>query len=68
MYKTVVPAYGRDYKSAKAAKADWETGKDFILRDFTSPWDGKAINKQDAENAGLKVNIRYNKLTKIVPA
>ena len=68
MYKTVVPAYGRDYKSAKAAKADWAAGKDFILRDFTSPWDGKPINKQDAENAGIQVNIRYNKLTKIVPA
>ena len=26
---TAVPAYGRDYKSAAAVKADWQAGKDF---------------------------------------
>ena len=27
---TVLPAYGRDYKSKKAALADWHAGKDFV--------------------------------------
>jgi len=26
---TILPAYGRDYKSAAAVKADWAAGKDF---------------------------------------
>lgn len=28
---TVVPAYGRDYKSRKDAEEAWQEGKDFIL-------------------------------------
>jgi len=67
MYPTVTPAYGRDYKSAKAAKADWEAGKDFILQDISSPWDGKPINKEDAMKAKFPgVNIRFKGMTKIV--
>jgi len=31
MFVTVVPAYGRDYTSGKAAKADWDANKDFII-------------------------------------
>lgn len=64
-YVTVTPAYGRDYTSAKAAKADWQKGMDFILQDFTSPWDGKPINREQAEETGFKVNIRYASLRKV---
>lgn len=60
---TVTPAYGRDYKSAAAAKADWNANKDFIVSDFFDPHDGKPINKQDA--SGLKITIRYNQLMKV---
>lgn len=67
-YVTVTPAYGRDYKSAKAAKADWNADKDFILQDSTSRYNGKPINKADATKAGLTVNIRYGKLRKICKA
>lgn len=63
---TVVPAYGRDYKSAKAIKADYEAGKDFIIQDFFSGNDGRAVNKADAESAGLTLMARYDKLTKQV--
>ena len=64
---TVTPAYGRDYTSATKAKLDWEAGQDFILRDVTSPWDGKPINLEDARTAGFQeVNIRYRGLTKLV--
>lgn len=62
---TVTPAYGRDYTSAVEAKAAWNSGKDFIIRDITSRWDGKPINKQDADGAGIKVLLRYNKLKKV---
>jgi len=34
---------------------------------MSSPWDGKAVNKQDADKAGLDVMIRYSKLMKVLP-
>lgn len=57
----VEPAYGKDYKTQKEVKAAWEAGKDFIILDFTNPYYGKPINKEDAENAGTiqAVNIRF---------
>jgi len=61
---TVVPAYGRDYESAKAALADWNDNKDFIVATISSPYDGKYCNKQDLPNEQVK--IRYHKLTKCV--
>jgi len=62
---TVTPAYGRDYKSAKAAKADWEDGKDFLV---ASVGHSGYVSKSEADEAGLTVYIRYAKLTKIVKA
>jgi hypothetical protein len=62
---TVTPAYGRDYKSQKAVQADWDAGKDFIIANFFDPADGKPINKQDADRGGIKVMVRYQRLTKI---
>jgi len=61
----VVPAYGRDYKSAKAAKADWKDGKDFIINDFFSPYDGKPCSIRDTKD---QVMIRYDKLRKVTQA
>jgi hypothetical protein len=60
---TLVPAYGRDYRSKKAVLADWEAGKDFQVAGFG----GRGyINKEGAEHYGVKtVNIRYQKLTKV---
>ena len=63
---TVVPNYGRDYKSIKEVKAAWAEGKDFRVADFFSDQDGRAINREDARNAELIVSVRYAKLTKIV--
>lgn len=54
----VTPAYGRDYTSAKAAIADWRAGRDFILRNPLSPWDGKPISIE-ADTYGDPVTIRY---------
>ncbi len=58
---TVLPAYGRDYKSAKTAKADWKAGKDFIIADMFNPYDGKPCSIND----GFPVTIRFNNLTKV---
>lgn len=67
-YKTVVPAYGRDYKTVKAARADWAAGKDFLVADVFDQYDGKPINKQDADRLALSVNLRFNRNTQITPA
>lgn len=62
-YVEVLPAYGRDYRSAGAAKADWKRGVDFIeattrrycsQRDFTGP--------------DVKVIIRYDQQRKVTGA
>ena len=63
---TLIPAYGRDYKSAATVKADWAAGKDFIIADMFDKYDGKPVNKQDADRAGMQVMIRYSGLRKIV--
>jgi hypothetical protein len=60
---TVTPAYGRDYKSAKAARADWNADKDFILQDISSRWDGMLCNRQDLHGP---VKLRYGKLAKVI--
>lgn len=61
-YLTVTPAYGRDYKTAKAAKADWAANKDFIIADIMNRWDGKPINRPQAQ--GYRVTIRFCGLRK----
>jgi hypothetical protein len=65
-YTSVIPANGRDYTSAKAARADFDANKDFILMDFSSPYDGKPASKDDLKGAGYtSVQIRYQKKTKV---
>ena len=60
---TLTPAYGRDYHSATAAKGDFLDGRDFILNDITSPWDGKPCNIEAFES-GVSVTIYYYKKQK----
>jgi hypothetical protein len=67
MYTTLTPAYGRDYKSAKAAKADWKAGKDFIIANIMHPYDGKPMSIRDAQ-PGESFMLRYNRLMKITKA
>lgn len=57
-YVTLTPAYGRDYKSGKAAVADYDAGKDFILNTFDRP--NTPINKSQCDADGFKVTIRFN--------
>ena len=60
---TLTPAYGRDYKTAKAAKADWAKGRDFIINDFFDPDDGRYCNNRDMKDR--KVMLRFCRLRKI---
>ena len=63
---TLTPAFGRDYKSFKAALADYDKGMDFILNDWESRWNGLPINKQDVDgNYMQNVFLRYNKLRNV---
>lgn len=55
----LTPAYGRDYKSIKALKADWDAGKDFLLN---SPYGSTYVNKEqvtEANGKGSKIQCRY---------
>ena len=61
---TVSPAYGRDYKNAKAVKADWFAGKDFIIQQIGHPYDQKPMGI--GEVSGETIIIRYNRLTKTI--
>ena len=56
---TLIPAYGRDYRSAASVIEDWAGNKDFINSES-----GKYINKPDFERYldNQVVCIRYNKL------
>lgn len=64
-YVEVVPAYGRDYKSQAAVKADWKANKDFSVVDY-GPNYGRATNKEDCDQMDVKVMVRYDRLTKVV--
>lgn len=61
-FKTLVPAYGRDYKTAAAVLADWEAG-----RDFKCAVSGRYCSKRDFENIALPW-IRYNQQKVLVRA
>ena len=62
-YKTVTPAYGRDYRSMKAARDDWNNDLDFIAQP-----EGKYLNKSQADMYGFTVHIRYAKMRKVCTA
>lgn len=68
-YLTLVPAYGRDYKSKAAVEADFNADKDFIVQDISSPHDGRYVNRRDLVKfhnfSGATVNIRYKKLASV---
>jgi len=63
MNVTLVPAYGRDYRSAKEVKAAWDAGQDFQIQSFGDPDDGRYVNKPQVP--GRSFNIRYKRLTAI---
>ena len=61
MYLTLLPAYGRDYKSKKLIIDDLNNNKDFL--ESTSL---KAINKQQFKELNISsFNVRYDQQRKI---
>lgn len=61
----LVPAYGRDYKTSLSALADWKAGKDFLISDISSPYNGAYCSCRDFTRI-QRVMIRYNKLADFV--
>jgi len=61
---TVTPAYGRDYKTAKAARASWNGNQDWVITDLFHRYDGKPINKSQADEAKYSITLRFAQLTK----
>jgi len=65
-FSTVVPAYGRDYKSKKAILEDLMADKDFVICDIMCPWDGKPVNLSQIREAGIGAfNVRYGRMRKV---
>jgi len=63
---TLVPAYGRDYRSRAAVEADFARDRDFLIADARSRWDGKPINRSQIVGEGVReVRIRYAKLRRV---
>jgi len=65
MSTTLLPAYGRDFKTVKAARASWKAGQDWIIADLFHPYDGKPCNRQEM---GDDVMLRFCAKTKICKA
>lgn len=57
----VIPAYGRDYKTPEEVLTAWEQNLDFQVAPF-----GPYVNKQDADNFGESVRIRFDNMKKVV--
>ena len=62
---TLIPAYGRDYRSKKAILVDWHANEVFIIADCSSPDDGRYTNRAGLVGETSTVSIRYSRLTKI---
>ena len=61
MYLTLLPAYGRDYKSKRVIIDDLNNNKDFL--ESTSL---RAINKQQFKELNISsFNVRYDQQRKI---
>ena len=61
MFLTLLPAYGRDYKSKKLIIDDLNNNKDWL--ESTS---GKYINKQQLKELNISsFNVRYDQQRKI---
>ena len=64
---TLIPAYGRDYRSKKAIQADLKEGRlDFRISDMSSRHDGRYVNGQQLSAEGYtSVRVRYGNLRKV---
>ena len=63
---TLTPAYGRDYKTAKEARADYYAGLDFIFNKPTHKNNGAYCSCRDLINE--TVTIRYHRQSRVTTA
>lgn len=69
---TLVPAYNRDYKTAPDVLIAWEKGLDFQIQDISCRYNGRYLNRMDAESSAypeLKettFKVRYDGLVEFV--
>lgn len=61
MELTVVPAFGRNYKTEEEVKQAWADERDFRICDKGSPWSGAYINRQQTK-VGDKITVKFNML------
>jgi hypothetical protein len=67
MQLTLLPAYGRDYKSKEALVKDWEAGKDFKIATANHKNHGAYTSIRDLKDfPGKQVKIRYNRKTEFI--
>jgi len=63
---TLIPAYGRDYRSVRAVKKALQSQIDFRVQDVSSKWDGMVGNLLNIKTEGYEeVKVRYSKLRKV---
>lgn len=60
---TLIPAYGRDYKSQREVTAAWDARKDFLIAGIDADA-GRYTSKGDW--SGNEVTIRYDRLRKSI--
>ncbi len=63
---TLIPNRGRDYPSADRVLEHLKEGRDFIVQDVSSPWNGKPCNLPDLKRQGvMHARVRYDRLRKV---
>lgn len=64
---TLVPAYGRDYKSKATLLADWTAGLDFRMSDYKYGGSYTSIRDLSSfiQDGVTHLHFRYSRLTKI---
>lgn len=55
--RILTPTVGQDYKTAKEARQAYQDNADFILKDSTSRWNGKPVNRKQLN--GEQVLLRF---------
>ncbi len=59
MYQKIITPYLTDYSTPEEANNAWNSGKDFILHDISSQWDGKPCCSRDfPKNEQLKLRFK----------
>lgn len=63
---TLIPNRGRDYPSAERVLEHLKEGRDFIVQDVSSRWNGKPCNLPALKSAGIaSARVRYDRLRKV---